>query len=174
MRLGNHLNAALACASLTRGSCVHSSCLGASQTSAKQGDTLQGLGASQPLAVATGGQGDTTTLAICCLYICKGRTPVSEHPCVYEECTKPDQGWTPDRALKFQCVTPGTTPTLPVRFISAALDRFFTNAPGLLHYLPLPFWPVPSNTQYERSSPVEYHLTCAVRSIPASMSSIAI
>ena len=37
--LREHLNAALGCTSLDRGPCVHSSCLGASQTGTEQGDT---------------------------------------------------------------------------------------------------------------------------------------
>ena len=37
--------------------------------------------------------------------------------------------WAPDRALTLLCVSPGTTPTLPVRLISAALDRLIASAP---------------------------------------------
>ncbi|KAK4805997.1 hypothetical protein QYF61_006974, partial [Mycteria americana] len=53
--------------------------------------------------------------AVHCLRVCKGRTRASElMPCVYEECMRSAEMWTPDRALPFLCVTPGTNPTVPV------------------------------------------------------------
>ena len=74
-------------------------------------------------------QRDTVTPAMHCLCVCKGRAGLSEHICVHQECLRPAQLWTPDRALTLLCVTPGTTPTLPVRFSSAALDRLIAGAP---------------------------------------------
>ena len=42
---------------------------------------------------------------------------------------RPAEMWTPDRALTLPYVTPGTTPTLAVRLICAALDRLIASAP---------------------------------------------
>ena len=67
--------------------------------------------------------------AVHCLHMCKGRPRASEHPCVYEECMRPALMWTPHRALPFLCMTPGINPTVPVRFISPALERLIANAP---------------------------------------------
>lgn len=64
--MGNHLNAALGCASLNCDPRVHSSWRGTSQMSAEQGDMPQGWGASHPLGVATGGQRETKTTASMC------------------------------------------------------------------------------------------------------------
>ena len=69
------------------------------------------------------------TPAMHCLCVCKGRARVSEHICVHQECLRPAQLWTPDRALTLLWVTPGATPALPVRFSSAALDRLIAGAP---------------------------------------------
>ena len=75
------------------------------------------------LGVATNCQRDTRTAAMHCLCAWKGRTHGSKHPCVQEEDMRPAQMLTPHRALTLLCVTPGTIPTIPVRFISPALER---------------------------------------------------
>ena len=59
----------------------------------------------------------------------RGKDCVSEHPWVHKESTRPAQMWTPDRTLPFLCVTPGTNPPGPARFISAAWDRLLARAP---------------------------------------------
>lgn len=151
---------------------AHASCLGASQRRAKQDTTPQGLGASHPLGVATGGQRETTAAAMHCLYICKGRTPLSEHPSVDEKCTRPAQMWMPDRALKFPCYSRNNT-HCPSEMHLTCLGHVPCKYFCLLHRPLLTFLSVLSNTQHERSLPVE-SLTCAVRRSLTSMSSIAL
>lgn len=151
---------------------AHPSCLGASQRRAKQDTTPQGLGASHPLGVATGGQRDTTAAAMHCLYSCKGRTPLSERPSVDEECTRPAYMCMPDRALKFPCYS-RNYPHCPSEMHLPCLGHVPCKYSCLLHRPLMTFSPVPSNTQHERSLPVE-SLTSAVRRSLASMSSIAL